>query len=85
MNRREFITLPWPFAVRAHQARRIGVLLTGDAAEPELQNRNKALEAGLREGLDRWPQSQNRLSLDACRRQQPSNSGGRACCDEARI
>jgi len=39
----------WPLAARAQQPRRIGVLLTGDATDAELQNRNKVFEAGLRD------------------------------------
>ena len=34
---------------RKQQTRRMGALLIGDATDPELQNRSRALEAGLRD------------------------------------
>jgi len=55
MKRREFISLlggaaaAWPLAAWAQQPRRIGVLLNSDATDPEMQSRNKAFEAGLRD------------------------------------
>jgi hypothetical protein len=54
MKRREFITLLGERRQRgrlrrAQQPRRMGVLLIGDATDPELQNRSRALEAGLRD------------------------------------
>ena len=58
MRRREFITLlggvaaAWPLAARAQRpdrVRRIGVLMTLAADDPEAQTRAKAFEQGLRE------------------------------------
>jgi putative tryptophan/tyrosine transport system substrate-binding protein len=66
MRRREFITLfggtaaTWPLAARAQQPskqRRIGVLMTIAASDPEAQARLNAL----REGLEarKWIEGQN--------------------------
>jgi putative tryptophan/tyrosine transport system substrate-binding protein len=54
MKRREFIAglagvAAWPVAATGQQPRRMGVLMIGDAADPELQKRGRALEAGLRD------------------------------------
>jgi len=57
MRRREFTTLlagaaAWPLAVRAQQPermRRIGVLMSFGAHDPEAQSRATAFENGLRQ------------------------------------
>ena len=81
MRRREFITLlggaaaAWPLAARAQQPqqmRRIGVLMTRNADDPEEQARLTAISAGAAgTGLDGWSQRANRYSLE-CGRCRPS-------------
>jgi hypothetical protein len=81
MKRRDFITLlgsaaVWSLTARAQQGermRRIGVLVSLPADDPQAQVRNAALLQGLQElGVDRWTQRADRLSLG--RRQCRSHS-----------